>query len=485
MSKFSTHALALAIALAATGCVSLAPKLPAQEAGIPAQWPLPPTTQSFVGAQPLTSDPAASQTAAASEGAAVADIGWRDFFEDPNLEQLIGRALDNNRDLRVAVLNVEKARAQYRIQRADRLPALNATAQLRRTGGDNQQVVDEYQAGASIANFELDLFGRVRSLSQSALQRYFAEEEARRAAQLSLIAEVANAYLTLAADRELLSVSEATLKNQQSAYDLTQKRRELGAVSGLELSQARTQVEQARADAARYAGQVAQDTNALNLLVGEQVDPALLPSKLTAGVTGLAALPQGLPSEVLLRRPDVLQAEHLLRAQNANIGAARAAFFPSISLTGFLGSASNELSGLFDSNTRSWLVNPVVNIPIFQGGKLRANLASAKADQKIALAQYEKAIQAGFRDVSDALALTKTLAEQRQAQEALVEAAARADQLSTARYKAGRDSYLNQLDAQRTLYGAQQGLVTTRLAEQSNRVALYKVLGGGWNERSQ
>ncbi|MFK3650444.1 efflux transporter outer membrane subunit [Lysobacter enzymogenes] len=486
MSKFSTHALALAIALAATGCVSLAPKLPPQEAGIPAQWPLPPTTQSFVGAQPLTSDPGASQEAPAGGGAAVADVGWRDFFADPSLEQLIGRALDNNRDLRVAVLNVEKARAQYRIQRADRLPSLSVGGQLRRTGTDTpDQITDEYQAGASIANFELDLFGRVRSLSQSALQRYFAEEEARRAAQLSLIAEVANAYLTLAADRELLSVSEATLKNQQSAYDLTQKRRELGAVSGLELSQARTQVEQARADAARYAGQVAQDTNALNLLVGEQVDPALLPQKLTSGVTGLAALPQGLPSEVLLRRPDVLQAEHLLRAQNANIGAARAAFFPSISLTGFFGSASNELSGLFDSNTRLWSVTPVLNIPIFQGGRLRANLASAKADQKIALAQYEKAIQAGFRDVSDSLALTKTLAEQRQAQEALVEAAGRAEQLSTARYKAGRDSYLNQLDAQRTLYGAQQGLVTTRLAEQTNRVTLYKVLGGGWNERSQ
>jgi multidrug efflux system outer membrane protein len=335
-----------------------------------------------------------------------------------------------------------------------------------------------------ITNFELDLFGRVRNLSQSALQRYFAEEEARRGAQLSLIAEVANAYLTLAADRELQSVSEATLKNQQSAYDLTVKRRELGAVSGLEVSQARTQVEQARADAARYAGQVAQDINALNLLVGEPVDPALLPQRLTDEVSGISALPSGLPSEVLLRRPDVLQAEHTLRAANANIGAARAAFFPSISLTGLFGSASTELSGLFDANTRAWSVNPVINLPIFQGGKLRAGLDSAKADQQIALAQYEKAIQAGFRDVADALALTRTLAEQRQAQEALVEAAARADQLSTARYKAGRDSYLNQLDAQRTLYGAQQGLVTTRLSEQVNRVALYKVLGGGWNERS-
>lgn len=485
MSKFSIHALALAIAVATTGCLTMAPKLPQQNAAIPGEWPLPPTTQSFVGAQPLTSDPAAAGSAATDSSVAVADIGWRDFFVDQNLEDLIGRALENNRDLRVAVLNVEKARAQYRVQRADLVPALGATGQLQRTGGDNQPVTDAYRAGAAISGFELDLFGRVRSLSQSALQRYFAQEENRRSAQLSLIAEVANAYLTLAADRELLSVSEATLKNQQAAYDLTEKRRELGAVSGLELAQARTQVEQSRADAARYAGQVAQDINALNLLVGEPVDPALLPQKLTAGVTGLTALPSGLPSEVLLRRPDVLQAEHTLRAQNANIGAARAAFFPSINLTGFLGSASTELSGLFDSGTRAWTVNPVINIPIFQGGKLRANLASAKADQQIALAQYEKSIQSGFRDVADALALTKTLAEQRQAQEALVEAAGRADQLSTARYKAGRDSYLNQLDAQRTLYGAQQGLVTTRLSEQTNRVTLYKVLGGGWNERSQ
>ncbi|MEH6418365.1 efflux transporter outer membrane subunit [Pseudomonas sp. CGJS7] len=486
MSKFSIHALALAIAVATTGCLTLAPKLPEQNAAIPGEWPLPPTTQSFVGAQPLTSDPAASAATATDSSVAVADIGWRDFFADQNLEDLIGRALENNRDLRVAVLNVEKARAQYRVQRADLMPAVGVGGQLRRSGTNSGEgVTDAYTAGASITSFEIDLFGRVRSLSQSALQRYFAEEEARRAAQLSLISEVANAYLTLAADRELLSVSEATLKNQQAAYDLTEKRRELGAVSGLELSQARTQVEQSRADAARYAGQVAQDINALNLLVGETVDPALLPQKLTDGVTGLSALPAQLPSEVLLRRPDVLQAEHMLRAQNANIGAARAAFFPSINLTGFFGSASNELSGLFDANTRSWSVSPVINLPIFQGGKLRANLASAKADQQIALAQYEKAIQSGFRDVADALALTKTLSEQRQAQEALVEAAGRADQLSTARYKAGRDSYLNQLDAQRTLYGAQQGLVTVRLSEQANRVTLYKVLGGGWNERSQ
>ncbi|ATE70439.1 efflux transporter outer membrane subunit [Lysobacter capsici] len=479
MSKFSIHALALAIMLATTGCLSLAPKVPTADAAIPGEWPLPPTTQAFTGATPAVdgSQPAAAGT--------VADIGWRDFFTDQNLETLIGRALENNRDLRVAVLNVEKARAQYRIQRADRVPGVSAIGQLQRSGGDNQPVTDAYTAGLGITNFELDLFGRVRNLSQSALQRYFAEEEARRSAQLSLIGEVANAYLTLAADRELLSVSEATLKNQQSAYDLTEKRRELGAVSGLEVSQARTQVEQARADAARYAGQVAQDINALNLLVGEPVDPALLPQRLTDEVSGVGALPSGLPSEVLLRRPDVLQAEHNLLAANANIGAARAAFFPSISLTGLFGSASTELSGLFDSNTRAWSVNPVINIPIFQGGKLRAGLASAKADQQIALAQYEKAIQSGFRDVADALALTKTLAEQRQAQEALVEAASRADQLSTARYKAGRDSYLNQLDAQRTLYGAQQGLVTTRLSEQTNRVTLYKVLGGGWNERSQ
>lgn len=474
MTKPLLTTLALAAMLAVTGCASLEPTLPAADAGIPQAWPLPPST----AAHGSVSAPLAD----AASGVA-AEIGWRDFFADPKLVQLIARALDNNRDLRVAVLNVERARSQYRIQRANQLPSLGANATVTRSG-DAPQTTPTYSAGLGVAAFELDLFGRVRNLSQAALQQYFSQEEARRSAQLSLVAEIANAYLTLGADQELQRVAQATLANRQQALGLSEQRHKLGAVSALDLSQAQTALETARSDVARYAGQVAQDVNALALLVGAPVEAALLPSGLELQVSGLAALPAGLPAEVLLRRPDVLQAEHQLRAANANIGAARAAFFPSINLTGNLGSASNELSNLFSSGTRIWSFIPQVNLPIFQGGRLRANLGLSTAERDIALAQYEKAIQAGFRDVADALALTRTLAEQKAAQQALLAAATRADQLSRARYEAGRDSYLVLLDAQRTLYAAQQSLVATQLAEQSNRVALYKVLGGGWNERS-
>ncbi len=468
MSKSRLIAAAVALALFAGGCGVLEPRLPEAAPAIPAEWPIPATA-------------AAAQAGAA---ALTADIGWRDFFVDERLEEVIGRSLENNRDLRVAMLNVEKARAQYRIQRADRVPAVGASAAMLRSGGD-VPVTETYTADLGVTEFELDLFGRVRNLSQAALQRYFAQEENRRSAQLALIAEVAGVYLTLAADQEQQRVAEATLATREDYYALTKKRYELGAVSALDLSQARTQVETARADAARYAGQIAQDTNALTLLVGAAVGPELLPTAFDQPVTGLAALPAGLPSEVLLRRPNVLAAEHLLRAANANIGAARAAFFPSIRLTGAVGSASDELSGLFDSGTSAWSFMPLVNLPIFQGGRLRAGLGVATADRDIALAQYEKAIQSGFREVADALALTATLAAQRAAGEATVEAAAEADRLSRARYDAGRDSYLVLLDAQRTLYLAQQVLITTRLAEQANRVTLYKVLGGGWQERSK
>jgi multidrug efflux system outer membrane protein len=475
MTKPLLTTLALAAMLAVTGCASLEPTLPAADAAIPGVWPLPPVTgMAAADAKP------ADATAA---GQAALDIGWRDFFADPKLAELIARALDNNRDLRVAVLNVERARAQYRIQRADRLPSVGANATLMR-GGDGPQAAPTYSAGIGIAAFELDLFGRVRNLSQSALQQYFAQEEARRSAQLTLVAEIANTYLTLSADQELQRVARAALANRQEALTLTEKRYELGAVSELDLSQARTSIETARTDVSRYAGQVAQDINALTLLVGAPLEASLLPDRLDLDTQGLSALPAGLPAEVLLRRPDVLQAEHQLRAANANIGAARAAFFPSISLTGSIGSASNELSSLFASGTRLWSFIPQVNLPIFQGGRLRANLGLSTADRDIALTRYEKSIQAGFREVADALALTRTLAEQKASQQALVVAATRADELSRARYETGRDSYLILLDSQRTLYAAQQSLVATQLAEQANRVTLYKVLGGGWKERS-
>ena len=473
MHKPLITALALATSVFVSGCAMLEPRVPEAEPAIPVEWPLPPTTSAAPASAVAGALPAVAAT--------VADVGWRDFFVDPKLEQLIALSLENNRDLRVAVLNVERARSQYRIQRADRMPSLAVGADMVRTGGD-APVTETYSANLGIAQFELDLFGRVRNLSHSALQRYFATEESQRSAQLALIAEVANTYLSLSADRELLRIAEATLESQQASYDLTEKRYELGALSALELNQSRTIVETSRSDVARFAGQVAQDTNALTLLVGGAIDPALLPVAFEPSVSGLGALPAGLPSDVLLRRPDVMAAEHQLLAANANIGAARAAFFPSISLTGTIGSASNELSGLFESGNGVWTFMPQINLPIFQGGRLRANLGMATADRDIALAQYEKSIQSGFREVADALALSRTLADQRIAQQSLLEAATRAHELSQARYDAGRDSYLVLLDAQRTLYAAQQSLVATLLAEQANRVTLYKVLGGGWVE---
>ena len=446
-----------------TACGALEPRLPEAQPAITADWPTP---------------GGAGATVATSEAAVV---GWKDFYSEAKLVAVLERALANNRDLRVAMLNVERARALYRVQRADRLPSVDANGAMIRSGGDRPMTVS-YAVNLGITEYELDLFGRVHSLSTAALERYFAQEEARRGAEITLVAGVAGAWLALAADRERLLVTEATLKTFEESYALTEKRFELGAVSALDVHQARTQLETTRADAARYKGWVAQDTNALVLLVGAPVEESLLP---TAGVgesvTGVEPLPVGLPSTVLLLRPDVLGAEHLLRAQNANIGAARAAFFPSIKLTGAVGTASDELAGLFDSGTSTWSFMPKVTVPIFQGGRLRANLQGARADRDIALARYEQAIQAGFREVADALALTTTLAEQREAMQASVEAATESDRLSRARYAAGRDSYLVLLDAQRTLYATQQLLIATRLEEQLNRVALYKAIGGGMN----
>jgi multidrug efflux system outer membrane protein len=468
MSRAIVRAATLVLGIAASGCAMLEPPLPVAEPQTRDAWPLPPLT---VGAVPATGD------------ASIADIGWRDFFVDEKLEELIARSLENNRDMRVAVLNVERARAQYRIQRADRVPSVDATAALVRRGNGDGPVTDAYTADVVVTGFELDLFGRVRNLSEAALQRYFAQDEARRSTQLSLVAEVANVYLTLAADQDQLRLALATLKTREEAYQLTVKRHDLGAVSALDVYQSRTQAETARADAARYEGLVAQDRNALELLVGAPVEAALLPEGFDATVSGLDPLPAGLPSEVLLRRPDVLQAERVLRAANANVGAARAAFFPSITLTGAVGYASDDLSSLFDGGT-TWSFIPQVRLPIFEGGRLQANLDTARADRDIALAQYEQAIQRGFREVADALALTSTLASQREALQALVDAATRAEELSQARYEAGRDSYLVRLESQRTLYIAQQALIATRLSEQANRVTLYKVLGGGWREHT-
>jgi len=456
--------LALAVSLVLSGCSTLEPRSTEVAPAIPSQWPATATA----GAQTATAD--------------VADIGWRDFFVDPRLQAVITQSLDNNRDLRVAVLNVERARAQYRIQRADRVPAIGVQGQMTRSGGD-APVTEQFSANLGVVEFELDLFGRVRNLSQAALQQYFAEAANRRSAQLSLVAEVANAWLTLGADSEQLRIAQATLATYEDSLRLTEARRQLGGASALELSQTRTLVETARTDVARFAGQVAQDRNALVLLAGGPIDASLLPQAEVTDVASVRPLPAGVPGDVLLRRPDVMAAEHVLLSANANIGAARAAFFPSISLTGNIGSASSELSGLFDSGTRVWSFIPKLNLPIFQGGKLRANLGMATADRDIALAQYEKAIQSGFREAADALALNESLDAQLSSQQALVAAAEQAQQLSQARYDVGLDSFLTLLDARRTAYTARQSLVSTQLAQQSNQVALYKVLGGGWHER--
>ncbi len=466
----------LAAAISVSACAVLQPPLPEAVPETPVQWPLPPTT-------------AAASTATAPDTGpkplAVADMGWRDFFTDPKLEALVEQALSNNRDLRIAVLNVDRARAEYRIQRADRVPGVDAGASMFRGRTAEVGMIETYSASVGVTQYELDLFGRVRNLNDAALQRFFAQEESRRSVQLSLVAEVANVYLSLAADQEQLRLARATLATREESFGITQKRHELGAVSGLDLSQSKTLVEGARAEVARFAGRVAQGTNALNLVVGAAVPPELLPTSFSEQVTGLAALPAGLPSDVLLRRPDVLAAEHELRAANANIGAARAAFFPSITLTGSVGSASDELSDLFGGGTSVWSFVPQVTVPIFAGGRLRANLEATQADRDIALAQYEKAIQQAFREVADALALASTLADQNAALQALVDAARRSEELGQARYAAGRDSYLLRLESQRTLFIAQQSLISTRLAEQSNRVNLYKVLGGGWQEGSK
>ncbi len=467
----------LAVALALAACTTLEPELPAADASIPAQWPLPPTTAGAAQGE------SAQGVFGAQRG--MIDVGWRDFFVDPTLERLIEQALANNRDLRVAALNVERAQALYRVQRAEQLPAVGVQGTATRASGTGPRFSDQYSVSLGLAAFEIDLFGRVRSLSRAALEQYFATESAQRSVQLTLVGEVANAYLTWMADREATRVAQAALVNREQALDLTRKRYEYGAVGALDVSQAETSVEQARTDASRFAGQAAQDLNALRLLVGATIDEASIPDRFDPVVSGLRALPAGVPSEVLLRRPDVVQAEHRLLAANANIGAARAAFFPSIQLTGAIGTASSELSGLFGSGSRFWTFGPQLNLPIFQGGALRANLRATQAERDIALAQYEQSIQAGFREVADALALTRTLSEQKAAQLALVAAAGRAEELSRARYEAGRDSYLVLLDAQRTLYGARQSLIATQLAEQANRVSLYRVLGGGWNERTQ
>lgn len=428
--------------------------------------------------------PESFPAAPAVEGARADTIAWRDHFADARLREVIALALANNRDLRVAALNIEKARAQYGIQRADLYPAIGAnagqTAQRLPDGSGGGNVSRLYSATIGFAAYELDFFGRIRSLNEQALELYLGTEEARRSAQITLVAEVARTWLALAADRERLALAERTLDTRQKSFDLTQRSFDAGAVSALDLRQVETLLQGARADAARYRSVVAQDENALALLTGAPVPAEWLPAELPDGITAVAELPAGVPSETLTRRPDILQAERALRAANASIGAARAAFFPRISLTAAAGTASTSLGDLFGSGSGTWSFIPQLHVPIFEAGRLQASLDVAEVQRDIQVAQYEKAIQSAFREVADVLAERATLAEQLDARRRLVEATAASFRLSDARYQAGVDSYLGLLDAQRALYVAEQDLIGVRLAEATNRVTLYKVLGGGW-----
>lgn len=422
--------------------------------------------------------PTATQAATSSED-------WRTLFTDPALQQLIESALVNNRDLRVAALNVEAFQAQYRIQRADLFPAVSANAnELRQrmppsvTQG-KALINSTYSANLGISAYELDFFGRVRSLSEQALQTWLSTEEARRSAELSLVANVANAYLTWRADQELLELTRDTLAADEQSLHLTTRNREAGKSSALEQAQAKTSVDSSRANLARYQRQVAQDLNSLTLLVGAPVPDALPARPLASDL--VQQLPAGLPSDLLQRRPDILQAEYKLKAANANIGAARAAFFPSVSLTANAGTSSRDLSGLFAGGSGAWTFQPQISLPIFNAGSLRASLDYSKLQKDVAVAEYEKSIQTAFQEVADGLAARSTYQQQLQAQRDLVAATQTYYNLAQNRYQNGVDSSLTFLDAQRSLFSSQQGLITDRLAQLVAEVNLYTALGGGWS----
>lgn len=453
-------------ALLLAGCVNLAPNYQQPDAPIPQQWP---TT--------------------ATQNVTTELSGWQQFFLDERLKKVIAQSLSNNRDLRVAALNVEKARATYRVQRAEQLPTLTAgvSGTHSRTpasvnGTDSASTSHQYSAEVGLSSYELDLFGRIRNLSEAALEDYLALEETQRSTQISLVAEVANAWLTLAADRDLLTLAEETLASQQATYELQQRSHALGNTSGLALAQAQSTVESAKVDVAAYKSQVQQDINALNLLAGSAVDESLLPSGLTEDSAELVQIPAGLPSSLLQRRPDVLAAEHTLKSANADIGAARAAFYPIISLTGSAGSSSAALGELFKGGSGAWSFVPSISVPIFDGGANQANLDSAKSERDIQLATYEKTLQTAFSEVADVLAERSTLSDRLDAQQALVKATAKSYELADALYRNGASSYLDALDSQRELYSARQSLISLQLTEQSNRINLYKVLGGGLGE---
>ena len=471
---------ALAAALLASGC-SMIPAYERPAAPVALTYP----------SQAASTDMADAANALAAQSAST--MAWQTFFADTRLQGLIELALVNNRDLRVAVLNIEQARAQYQIRRADQFPTINGVLNGSRTPSASGGVTSLYSAGLQATAYELDFFGRVSSLKEAALNQYLATEEGRKTTQISLIASVANAYFGLLADEELLEITRQTLVTREESIRLSKLRFDNGVASELDFRQAESLVEAARVSLAQQQRQRALDENLLTLLVGSPLAAELPAAASTVAVAvavkvplsqmqPLVDVPAGLPSDLLTSRPDIRQAERQLLAANANIGAARAAFFPRIALTAGAGSASSQLSGLFKSGSWGWTFAPSVSLPIFDAGRNQANLEVSKVTRDIAVAQYEKAIQTAFREVADALASRSTLAEQLRASQAQANAESIRFRLSDLRYQNGVSSYLDLLDAQRSLFTARQAVVQTRLAQLQTQVELYRALGGGWTE---
>lgn len=465
--------LPVLIALALAGC-SLAPKYERPVAPIPAQYP----------------DQPDKAQAVAPSVAASADLGWRQFFRDPQLVALIGIALDNNRDMRVAVQRVQEARAQYGIADSSRYPTIGvgANAQIQHNppdlrsprGSSTDSVSRYYQAGVGMTSFELDFFGRLKNLSQAAYQQFLATEQAQRTVHINLIAQVAEAYFSLRAAEQQSALTSQTLAAREKSYSLVNSTFKAGVASALDLNQAKTQLDSVRADLATVRRTEARAQNALLLLLGESIPKDVPKAAVFDQSQLLAAIPVGLPSDLLQRRPDILGAENALLAANANIGAARAAFFPNISMTGLLGFASPALGGLFSSGNYFWSFAPQIQAPIFSGGGLSGNLDLAKARKNIAVAQYEQVIQTAFREVADALAGEATYSHQLDALRSFEQSASETLRLAQLRYDSGVDSFLQVQTAEISLYTAQQTLLRTGLDSLTNRVELYKALGGGW-----
>jgi len=451
--------------LALSACVDLAPPYERPEAPVAAAWP-----------EGAASSPAPTGLRDA------ADIGWRDFIVDARLRRVVELALADNRDLRAAVAGVEQARAQYRIQDASSLPSIGADASFTRAKAAGIAV---NSAGISVgmSAYEIDLFGHVKNANAAALQAYFATTEGARATRLALVSEVATQWLALAADAQTQRLDESMLVLDDKSLDLNRRMHDLGAIKGLPVVQARAALEGTRGAVAAGRSQLLLDRNALRLLVGQEIPDELLPLQALPGQSAvLLGVPAGLPSRVLQQRPDVLQAEHALQQAQLDIGVARAAFFPTITLTGGAGTGSTDLAGLFKSGSGSWNFGPSISVSIFNGGTLQAGLDSAKAGRDIASANYDKAVQTAFREVADALAVRGTLAERLAAQRAQTNASEAALRDADALFRNGSVSYLEVLTAQRSLYSSQQAEIALDLAEQDNRLTLYKALGGGWKD---